>query len=126
MILTLTDVLPFALWVFAVIWMLIVCAICIVRCRFGTGEKHPEVELVSWNVIIAQVVSVLLAGIPFITFILLGEEITPAVHAFYTQHLVIGSATVIVLVFVELMLMYVQARRADITLIERKLRGALR
>ena len=58
------DLLPLLLWVFAVVWMLSVCGICIVRSRFGTGERHPEVNPVSWNVVLAQMVSVLFAGIP--------------------------------------------------------------
>ena len=56
------DLLPLLLWVFAVVWMLSVCGICIVRSRFGTGERHPEVNPVSWNVVLAQMVSVLFAG----------------------------------------------------------------
>ena len=47
------DLLPLLLWVFAVVWMLSVCGICIVRSRFGTGERHPEVNPVSWNVVLA-------------------------------------------------------------------------
>ena len=58
------DLLPLLLWVFAVVWMLSVCGICIVRSRFGTGERHPEVNPVSWNVVLAQMVSVLFAGHP--------------------------------------------------------------
>ena len=49
------DLLPLLLWVFAVVWMLSVCGICIVRSRFGTGERHPEVNPVSWNVVLAQI-----------------------------------------------------------------------
>ena len=36
------DLLPLLLWVFAVVWMLSVCGICIVRSRFGTGESTPR------------------------------------------------------------------------------------
>ena len=63
------DLLPLLLWVFAVVWMLSVCGICIVRSRFGTGERHPEVNPVSWNVVLAQMVSVLFAGIPFMVYL---------------------------------------------------------
>lgn len=121
-----TDWLPLVLWVFAVVWMVAVCAICIVRSRFGTGERHPDVELVSWNVVIAQAVSVLFAGFPFIVYIMFREDFSPAIHDFYRRHLVVGCAVVIMLVFVELILMYIQAYRANITLINRTLRGATR
>ena len=92
------DLLPLLLWVFAVVWMLSVCGICIVRSRFGTGERHPEVNPVSWNVVLAQMVSVLFAGI--------------------------GAAIVIALVFVELLLMGIQAHRAHFTEVDRMVRGA--
>ena len=92
------DLLPLLLWVFAVVWMLSVCGICIVRSRFGTGERHPEVNPVSWNVVLAQMVSVLFAGIPFMVYLMASEELSPAFHDFYTDHLVIGAAIVIVLV----------------------------
>ena len=109
------DLLPLLLWVFAVVWMLSVCGICIVRSRFGTGERHPEVNPVSWNVVLAQMVSVLFAGIPFMVYLMASEELSPAFHDFYTDHLVIGAAIVIVLVFVELLLMGIQAHRAHFT-----------
>ncbi|MFR8696821.1 MAG: hypothetical protein ACLVEF_00390 [Bifidobacterium bifidum] len=60
---------------------------------------------VSWNVVLAQMVSVLFAGIPFMVYLMASEELSPAFHDFYTDHLVIGAAIVIVLVFVELLLM---------------------
>ena len=71
------DLLPLLLWVFAVVWMLSVCGICIVRSRFGTGERHPEVNPVSWNVVLAQMVSVLFAGIPFMVYLMASEELSP-------------------------------------------------
>ena len=118
------DLLPLLLWVFAVVWMLSVCGICIVRSRFGTGERHPEVNPVSWNVVLAQMVSVLFAGIPFMVYLMASEELSPAFHDFYTDHLVIGAAIVIVLVFVELLLMGIQAHRAHFTEVDRVVRGA--
>ena len=118
------DLLPLLLWVFAVVWMLSVCGICIVRSRFGTGERHSEVNPVSWNVVLAQMVSVLFAGIPFMVYLMASEELSPAFHDFYTDHLVIGAAIVIVLVFVELLLMGIQAHRAHFTEVDRVVRGA--
>lgn len=61
------------------------------------GERHPEVNPVSWNVVLAQMVSVLFAGI--LHGVSHGERGTvPAFHDFYTDHLVIGAAIVIALV----------------------------
>ena len=119
------DLLPLLLWVFAVVWMLSVCGICIVRSRFGTGERHPEVNPVSWNVVLAQMVSVLFAGIPFMVYLMASEELSPAFHDFYTDHLVIGAVIVIALVFVELLLMGIQAHRAHFTEVDRVVRGAM-
>lgn len=76
------DLLPLLLWVFAVVWMLSVCGICIVRSRFGTGERHPEVNPVSWNVVLAQMVSVLFAGIPFMVYLMASEELSPRIPRF--------------------------------------------
>ena len=48
----------------------------------------------------------------------------PHFHDFYTDHLVIGAAIVIALVFVELLLMGIQAHRAHFTEVDRVVRGA--
>lgn len=114
------------LWVFAVVWMLAVCGITIARCRFRTGERHPQVELVSWTMVEAQMVSVLFAGIPFITYLLIEDELSPAFRRWYEMVVWPGCAIVIVLVFAELVFMYVQARRAQFTLMDRVLRGVSR
>ena len=58
------------------------------------GGEHPEVNPVSWNVVLAQMVSVLFAGIPFMVYLMASEELSPAFHDFYTDHLVIGAAIV--------------------------------
>ena len=46
------DLLPLLLWVFAVVWMLSVCGICIVRSRFGRGRgtraEPRQLELWCW------------------------------------------------------------------------------
>ncbi len=64
-------------------------------------------------------VSVLFAGIPFMVYLMASEELSPAFHDFYTDRLVIGAAIVIALVFVELLLMGIQAHRAHLTEVDR-------
>ena len=57
-------------------------------------------------------------------YLMASEELSPAFHDFYTDHLVIGAAIVIALVFVELLLMGIQAHRAHFTEVDRVVRGA--
>lgn len=121
-----TDLLPLLLWIFAIVWMLAVCGITIVRCRFRTGERHPQVELVSWTMVEAQMASVLLAGVPFITYLLVEDELSPMFRRWYAGMIWPGCCIAIALVFAELAFMYVQARRAQFTLTDRVLRGVSR
>ena len=88
------------------------------------GGEAPRGEPRQLNVVLAQMVSVLFAGIPFMVYLMASEELSPAFHDFYTDHLVIGAAIVIVLVFVELLLMGIQAHRAHFTEVDRVVRGA--
>lgn len=109
------DLIPLALWLFSVLWSLAVCGICVHRGRFLSSERHPKVSPVSWNVVVAQVVSVLFAGFPFIVYIMVEHDISDTMHDFYERHMVVAVAVVIVLVFAELAVMYAQARRAMFT-----------
>ena len=70
------DLLPLLLWVFAVVWMLSVCGICIVRSQFER-ERHPEVNPVSWNVVLAQMVPSAVRGHPLMVYLMASEELSP-------------------------------------------------
>ena len=74
--------------------------------------------------VIVAIVVIMFAGIPFMVYLMASEELSPAFHDFYTDHLVIGAAIVIALVFVELLLMGIQAHRAHFTEVDRVVRGA--
>lgn len=108
------DVLPVVFWAVAAVWALAVCVICVVRGRLFTPGR-PHVDLVSWYVIAAQFVSVILAMVPFVVYKVNDEAISPGMREFYTGVAWPAGIALIVLVALELVLMYVQARRATRT-----------
>ncbi|MCH9277162.1 C4-dicarboxylate ABC transporter [Bifidobacterium amazonense] len=118
-----TDLMPMLLWVLSILWSGGVCTITAVRGRFLSGERHPEVEPVSWNVVYAQVASVVLVAVPFITLILTQHDIDPGMMAFYERFLIAGAIVGVAMIVLEWALMFMQAKRAERTQMDRVLRS---
>ena len=118
--------LPLALWLFAAAWTIGVGAVCAVRGRLLSGERRPEVPLVSWNVVAAQALSTVFVAMPFMVFILIQNEIPTQMRTFYERHLMPGVVIALVLVAVAWTLMFMQAKRAERTQADLALRRHIR
>lgn len=116
------DLLPLILWIGSLLWAGAVCVLCVIRGRLLSRERHPDVELVSWNVIYAQVCSVVLCAVPFMVLILLQDDLDSRMLAWYDQYQIIGAIISIVMIIIEWLLMFVQSKRAEHTQIDRVLR----
>lgn len=117
------DLLPLILWIGSLLWACVVCVLCVIRGRLLSREQHPEVELVSWNVIYAQVCSVVLCAVPFMVLILLQDDLGPHVLAWYDRYQIVGAIISIVMIIVEWVLMFAQSKRAEHTQVDRVLRS---
>lgn len=114
------DVMPGICWTVAVVWMIAVCVICIVRGKLFVHGR-PHVDLVSWQVIVAQFFSVLLAAMPFVMFKFAEDVIGSDARAFYRAVAWPAGIIAVLLIALELALMYAQAHRAMLTQMDESL-----
>lgn len=116
------DLLPLLMWLFAVVWSLGVCAVCAVRGRLFDRARRRDVDPVSWNVVAAQAATVVFVGLPFVVYSVTRDEYGPVMRGFYERYLIAGVVISLLLVAAEWALMYVQAWRADRSMIDRLLK----
>ena len=116
------DLLPLLMWLFAVVWSLGVCAVCAVRGRLFDRARRRDVDPVSWNVVAAQAASVVFVGLPFVVYSVTRDEYGPVMSGFYERYLIAGVVISLLLVTAEWALTYVQAWRADRSMIDRLLK----
>lgn len=105
------DSMPAVLWAVAVMWAVAVCVICVARSKILVSGR-PHVDLVSWRIIGAQLVSAVLAAMPFAVFKVYQDAISSGLRSFYISMAWPAGIVVVLLVALELVLMYVQAKRA--------------
>lgn len=111
-------ILPGFLWVFALLWALGICAMCLVNGALRKKDDHRKVETVQWSVIIMQIVSMFLCCAPYGVYKLLHSQISGTIRHWYAM-LGIPSVVLLGIFFVaELVLMYLQARRAQRDIID--------
>ncbi|MDF7640866.1 hypothetical protein PT279_04590 [Bifidobacterium sp. ESL0784] len=109
---------PGLLWIFALLWALGICAICAINGALRKKDDHRKVETVQWSVIIMQIISMFLCCAPYGVYKLLRAQIHGAIHHVYAM-LGIPSAIVLGVFFVaELVLMYIQAQKAQRSIID--------
>lgn len=109
---------PGFLWFFALLWALGICMICLVNGALRNKNDHRKVETVQWSVVAMQIVSMFLCCAPYGVYKLLREQIHGTVLHVYIM-LGIPSAVVLGVFFVaELVLMYLQAQRAQKDIID--------
>lgn len=117
------DLLPAVCWVAATVWAIAICVICVKRGKL-LQSGHPAVEPVSWAVVGAQVVSLVLAMIPFVIGKVCRHMIAADMMDFYVAAAWPAGVVSIVLVIAELALMTMQAQRATFTEMGTSLHGA--
>ncbi|MDF7665036.1 hypothetical protein [Bifidobacterium sp. ESL0745] len=111
-------ILPGFLWIFALLWSLGICAKCLVNGALRKKDDHRKVETLPWSIIIMQIVSMFLCCVPYGIYKLLRAQITGTIRHWYAM-LGIPSAVILGILFVaELVLMYLQAKRAQRDIID--------
>ncbi|WEV68542.1 hypothetical protein OZX73_04370 [Bifidobacterium sp. ESL0775] len=104
---------PGFLWIFALLWAVAICAICIVKGALRKKSDHRPVKTVPWSVILMHVFSLILCCAPYAVYKLNRAQIQVSTRHWYAS-LGIPSAIVLGVFFVaELVLMFLQARRAQ-------------
>lgn len=108
------DVLPALVWIIAVVWMIVICVLCVIRGKL-LQPGHPTVDQVSWGVIGAQFASVVLAAVPFVIGKVCIGSFGSAARGFYLKAAWPAGMVLILLIAAELVLMFLQARRSMYT-----------
>ncbi len=108
------EIVPVIFWVIAIVWTLVVCILCVMRGKLLTAG-HPHVDTVSWQVIVAQMVSVVVAAVPYVIGKCAWDSFSTSMQNWYASVAWPAGIVLLILIVLELVLMYLQARRAMYT-----------
>ncbi|MEE0654259.1 C4-dicarboxylate ABC transporter [uncultured Bifidobacterium sp.] len=105
------NALPAILWIIGVVSALAVCAVTIVRSHYHDG-KAADVRPVSWAVIGAHFVTLILVALPYPIYLQHKDMIGAHARMLYGKLGWASAAIAVGVIVLELVLMYLQARRA--------------
>lgn len=105
------NALPAMLWIIGAAVALLVCVVTVMNSHYRDG-RASEVRPVSWTVIGGHVASFVLLAAPYVVYLANSESIGAHAWSLYTKLGWVSAAVSVALVMVELVLMYLQARRA--------------
>ena len=105
------NALPAMLWIIGAAVALLVCVMIVRNSHYRDG-RASEVRPVSWTVIGGHVASFVLLAAPYVVYLANSESIGVHARSLYTKLGWASAAVAVALVMVELVLMYLQARRA--------------
>lgn len=105
------NALPAMLWIIGAAVALLVCVMTVMNSHYRDG-RASEVRPVSWTVIGGHVASFVLLAAPYVVYLANSESIGAHARSLYTKLGWVSAAVSVALVMVELVLMYLQARRA--------------
>ena len=105
------NALPAILWIIGAAVALLVCAVTVMSSHYRDGRAN-EVRPVTWTVIGGHVASFVLLAAPYVVYLANSASIGAHARSLYTKLGWASAAVAVALVMVELVLMYLQARRA--------------
>lgn len=119
--------LPIVLWLVAVIM-----AVAIITFTIGQGHiftpraKRPVTEPVDWSMVKMHFLSFVMALIPFPVFVFLADSMDARLRDFCDAAQLPAAVIVFVLVLLENVAMYFQARNASETAMDRRIGASVR
>lgn len=105
------NALPAILWIIGAAVALLVCVVTVMSSHYRDGRAN-EVRPVTWTVIGGHVASFVLLAAPYVVYLANSASIGAHARSLYTKLGWASAAVAVALVMVELVLMYLQARRA--------------
>ena len=105
------NALPAILWIIGAAVALLVCVVTVMSSHYRDGRAN-DVRPVTWTVIGGHVASFVLLAAPYVVYLANSASIGAHARSLYTKLGWASAAVAVVLVMVELVLMYLQARRA--------------
>lgn len=121
------DILPAALWCVAVVMALNIIGLCLLRGRL-LHRYAGGIPRVSWPVVIGHVVSAFVALSPYLVYTWFADtgSFDPDVRDFYSEYGWPSAAVVGILLIVQIVCMYLQARRAMRSEMDARLNSAVK
>lgn len=115
--------LPAIFWVIGAAFALLVCGICIHQSHYRS-HKNVIVKPVNWAVVGMHVMTFILLALPYVMYLGGRNDMSAHARSLYEQLGWPSAIVAVVLVFTQLTLMYLQARRAMHSQIDATLREA--
>lgn len=106
------DMLPILLWSCAAVPPVLICLMCAVNAHYIGGRRGNPVKPVAWSIFVLHILSLLFAMTPFIAYKTLADDMTDSMRTWYAQFGWPAGIVMILLVAAELLMMYLQAKRA--------------
>ena len=109
------DMAPAVLWCIGVVCSCNVTLLCVLRGRLLRGySSEVRIRPVSWNVLAAHVASLIFGITPYLIYVWYADtgKFTPKVRDFYAHVGWPSAAVAIALILMQILCMYLQARRA--------------
>lgn len=106
------DMLPILLWSCAAVPPVLICLMCAVNAHYLGGRRSDRVQPVAWPIMILHVLSLLFAMTPFIAYKTLADDMSADMLAWYAKFGWPAGIIMILLIAAELLMMYLQAKRA--------------
>lgn len=107
------NALPAILWLVGALGACAVCAVTIVESHYF-DHKADEVRPVAWSMIGAHFITLIMLAIPYPIFLANKNTISEHSRELYERLGWVSAGIAIALILLELVLMYLQARRAMI------------
>ncbi|NEG69092.1 hypothetical protein [Bifidobacterium choloepi] len=117
------SALPAILWIIGVACSLLVIAICVLRSHYFNDRDKP-VHPVSWSVVGMHFVTLVMVAAPYPIFLSERDSLKPSTLALYGKLGWPSAIVAIAVILAELVLMYLQARRAMKSQVEDTLKKA--
>ncbi|RSX56064.1 C4-dicarboxylate ABC transporter [Bifidobacterium dolichotidis] len=117
------NAMPAVLWVIAAACCLLVIAITVLRSHYFTNQDKP-VQPVTWTLVGAHVLTLVMIALPYAVFLGVRDSMPAALLAKYAKVGVASAVIAVLLIFGELVLMYLQAKRAMMSQIDETLNRA--
>ncbi|KFI58773.1 hypothetical protein [Bifidobacterium gallicum] len=119
------NALPAIVWVIAAACCLLVIGITVVRSHYVTRVEQP-VQPVSWTMVGAHLLTLVMIALPYALFLGMRDQMPASLLAKYNSVGIVSAVIAVLLVMVQLVLMYLQARRAMMSQIDETLEHAQR
>ncbi|MCI1864518.1 MAG: hypothetical protein LKI88_01055 [Bifidobacterium sp.] len=116
------SMLPLIVWCLAAVLSLAVCGVCVMSGALMPGDGRSA-SMVSWSVTGMHFMSVIAAAGSYLLFIVGSRRFSASMNGFYRSVGVVSAVIIVALILAQLVLIVLQARKAQHEQMDRVLSG---